>query len=132
MRITLPPAPGISPVALIVKKMPIKVGEDFFSSLYLLLSEVNALGLRYTKARNNELADTKVELSRVRELYHKIMNDNEIINKKQGVLTERLAIMDIKEEVCGAKLASEGEAYNFRGRAEEGHCEALYRGRKNY
>ncbi|PPS20398.1 hypothetical protein GOBAR_AA00177 [Gossypium barbadense] len=120
MRITLPPASGISPVALIVKKMPIKVGEDFFSSLYLLLSEVNALGLRYTKARNNELADTKAR-------NNKIMNDNEIINKKQGVLTERLAIMDIKEEVCGAKLTSEGEAYNFRGRAEEGHCEALYR-----
>ncbi|KAH1046593.1 hypothetical protein J1N35_037377 [Gossypium stocksii] len=63
----IPPLPTHenSPVAHVVKKVPIKVGDDFFSSLLLLLSKFNTLGLRYMKAHNNELTDTKAELSRV-------------------------------------------------------------------
>lgn len=36
----------------------------------------------------------------MRKLYHKVREESEIINEKQGVLTKRLAIVMIKAEEC--------------------------------
>lgn len=97
--IPLPPTTENSPVTPIVEGVPIEAGE-FSSSLHCLISEVAALSLRYMEACNKELADTKAELDRVRKLYHKVREESEIINEKQGVLTKRLAIVMIKAEEC--------------------------------
>ncbi|KAH1114841.1 hypothetical protein J1N35_008219 [Gossypium stocksii] len=78
--------PKNSPVALIIERVPVK-----------------------TEAHNKELADTKAELNRVHEMYHKITEENEIINEKQGVFIERLAIMEMKVEECEVKLPLERE-----------------------
>lgn len=70
----------------------------------ILLSEVGALGLRYIEARNKELVDTQAELERVSELYHKVREENEIINEQQRVITELLAMIEMKPEECRAEL----------------------------
>lgn len=53
----LPPVRGNSLVAPTIKRDIVKAVEDFPSFLCHLLSEVGALGLRYTEARNKELVD---------------------------------------------------------------------------
>ncbi|KAK5836158.1 hypothetical protein PVK06_011914 [Gossypium arboreum] len=62
-------------------------------------------------ARNKELTDTKAELERVRQLYHKVREESEIINEKQWVLTEHRATMEVKTEECAVELAAEKERH---------------------
>ncbi|PPS08896.1 hypothetical protein GOBAR_AA11753 [Gossypium barbadense] len=68
------------------------------SSLQFLLSDANMVGLRYGEARQRELMDTKVDLARVREQHHKMMEENEVIIKQNEDLTECLAIVETKVE----------------------------------
>lgn len=39
------------------------------------------IGLKYEEARQSELVKTKAEMARVRELYNKMREENEVINK---------------------------------------------------
>ncbi|KAH1056375.1 hypothetical protein J1N35_034440 [Gossypium stocksii] len=69
------PPPSIyedSLMAPIVERVFFEAVKDFPSSLHQLLSKVGTLGLRYTEASDKELADTRVELDSVCELYNKV------------------------------------------------------------
>ncbi|KAK5842247.1 hypothetical protein PVK06_004583 [Gossypium arboreum] len=91
-------------MALAIERVSVEV-DHFLSSLCCLLSEASTLGLRYTEARDKELT----ELDRVLELYNKVREENEIINEQHGVLTESLAMMEMKVEECGVELTVEKE-----------------------
>ncbi|KAH1056373.1 hypothetical protein J1N35_034438 [Gossypium stocksii] len=85
------PPPSIyedSLMAPIVERVFFEAVKDFPSSLHQLLSKVGTLGLRYTEASDKELADTRVELDNVCELYNK---KRELFVEKGGSSTANLA-----------------------------------------
>ncbi|PPS00259.1 hypothetical protein GOBAR_AA20390 [Gossypium barbadense] len=72
-----------SSIVLTAERVPVKAVEDLTLSLCHLLSEVGTLGLRYAEARDKKLADNRDDLDKVRELYKKMREENEIINEQQ-------------------------------------------------
>ncbi|PPS13758.1 hypothetical protein GOBAR_AA06820 [Gossypium barbadense] len=66
-----------SPMAFAVKRVPIEVEKDFLSSLRHLLFKVGTLSVRYARALDKELIDTKVELKRVKECGVKLAVEKE-------------------------------------------------------
>lgn len=80
--------------------------ELFFISQFLL-SKANMVKLELGKAHQSEFVETKVDLARVHELYLKIREENEVINKQNVDLTKCLAVVEIKIEGLTCELATE-------------------------
>ncbi|PPS18292.1 hypothetical protein GOBAR_AA02283 [Gossypium barbadense] len=79
------------------------------TSLQFLLSKANMVGLELGEAFQSELADTKAELKRVRELYLKTREENELINKQNEDLSEYLGVAEFKADVLSHEVAAERE-----------------------
>lgn len=65
--------------------------------------------LKYAEVHKNELIETKVELEMMLELYYKMREENEAINKENGDLIERFTIMEMRAEGFVAAHATEKE-----------------------
>ncbi|KAK5775773.1 hypothetical protein PVK06_043713 [Gossypium arboreum] len=79
------------------------------TSLQFLLSKANMVRLELGEAFQSELADTKAELKRVRELYLKMREENELINKQNEDLSEYLGVAEVKANVLSHEVAAERE-----------------------
>lgn len=79
------------------------------SSLNFLLSKANIVRLGLNEVYQSELTENKVELERVRKLYLKMRERNELINKQNVDLLERLGVTEVKADTLSHEMAIERE-----------------------